>query len=141
MRKHCGVYAVIVKNESILLVKKTRGPYIGLWDLPGGRIEPGESDEDALVREVKEETGIFIQEWIFLEELTYEIPNFHHTGKLYKIKRFDESQINLEIQEEDVGEAAWRDIHESENLSPFATHVLRTCFKPVDQSKLKDKLH
>lgn len=42
----------------MLCVRKTRGPYVGLWDLPGGRPEPGECWEETLRRELKEELGI-----------------------------------------------------------------------------------
>ena len=42
----------------LLLIQRGHDPHRGLWSLPGGRIEPGESPEQALVREVHEETGL-----------------------------------------------------------------------------------
>jgi 8-oxo-dGTP diphosphatase len=44
----------------LLLIKRGRDPEAGRWSLPGGRIEPGETDEQALVREVAEETGLWV---------------------------------------------------------------------------------
>jgi len=44
----------------LLLIKRGHEPEAGRWSLPGGRIEPGESDEQALVREVREETGLVV---------------------------------------------------------------------------------
>lgn len=42
----------------LLLVQRGHDPHRGLWSIPGGRIEPGESAEQAIVREVREETGL-----------------------------------------------------------------------------------
>jgi 8-oxo-dGTP diphosphatase len=42
----------------LLLVRRGHDPHAGLWSLPGGRIETGESPEQAVVREVREETGL-----------------------------------------------------------------------------------
>ncbi len=42
----------------LLLIRRGHEPGAGLWSLPGGRIEPGETDEQAVVREVREETGL-----------------------------------------------------------------------------------
>jgi 8-oxo-dGTP diphosphatase len=44
----------------LLLIRRVHEPGRGLWSIPGGRIEPGESDEAALVREVLEETGLIV---------------------------------------------------------------------------------
>jgi 8-oxo-dGTP diphosphatase len=44
----------------LLLIRRRNEPGAGLWSLPGGRIEPGESDEQAVVREVAEETGLAV---------------------------------------------------------------------------------
>ena len=46
------------QNNQILLIKRTTPPFIGYWALPGGRTEPGETVEQTVVREVKEETGL-----------------------------------------------------------------------------------
>ena len=45
----------------LLLIKRGHVPGAGLWSLPGGRIEPGETDAEALVREMREETGLAIE--------------------------------------------------------------------------------
>jgi 8-oxo-dGTP diphosphatase len=44
----------------LLLVKRGHEPEPGRWTLPGGRIEPGETDQQAVVREVREETGLSV---------------------------------------------------------------------------------
>jgi 8-oxo-dGTP diphosphatase len=50
--------AVIFRGDSILLVERGKGALTGLWSLPGGHIEPGETARAAAVREVFEETGV-----------------------------------------------------------------------------------
>ena len=58
VKTHLGVYAFIYNgNDKILMIKKARGPYTGLYDLPGGTIEPEELIEETLAREIKEETN------------------------------------------------------------------------------------
>ena len=53
-----GVGAFLVRDERLLVVRKTYGPSTGLWTIPSGYVEPGESVEATIVREVLEETGI-----------------------------------------------------------------------------------
>ncbi|SDM15478.1 ADP-ribose pyrophosphatase YjhB, NUDIX family [Nonomuraea maritima] len=48
-------------SNRLLLVKRGRPPGAGLWSVPGGRLEPGESDEAGLLRELLEETGLRIR--------------------------------------------------------------------------------
>jgi ADP-ribose pyrophosphatase YjhB (NUDIX family) len=45
----------------LLLVRRANDPGRGLWSLPGGRVEPGEDDAAALIREMAEETGLVVQ--------------------------------------------------------------------------------
>jgi ADP-ribose pyrophosphatase YjhB (NUDIX family) len=53
----------IVRDDRgrLLLVQRGREPGRGRWSVPGGRIEPGESDADAVIREVAEETGLAVE--------------------------------------------------------------------------------
>ena len=52
------VDGVIIKNEKILLIKRKKQPFERKWALPGGFVEYGEKTEDAVIREVFEETGL-----------------------------------------------------------------------------------
>jgi ADP-ribose pyrophosphatase YjhB (NUDIX family) len=53
------VGAVLVDGTGrVLLIRRGRAPSIGSWTLPGGRLEPGESPEQAVLRELREETGL-----------------------------------------------------------------------------------
>ena len=49
---HLGIYGLCIKDDKILVIKKARGLYKGKFDLPGGRIEFGESFEESLKREI-----------------------------------------------------------------------------------------
>jgi 8-oxo-dGTP diphosphatase len=53
----------VIKDDKgrLLLIKRGHEPSAGLWSLPGGRIEPGETDTEALVREMREETGLMVE--------------------------------------------------------------------------------
>jgi 8-oxo-dGTP diphosphatase len=56
------VGAVVTDGHGrLLLIKRGHEPGAGLWSLPGGRIEPGETDAEALAREMLEETGLTVE--------------------------------------------------------------------------------
>jgi ADP-ribose pyrophosphatase YjhB (NUDIX family) len=85
---HFGVYARIVSNGAQLFVRKTRGPYRGLLDLPGGKPEVGESWHETLRRELYEELGVrefavgkFTEVATHVSKTTCGADiNFHHHG-------------------------------------------------------------
>ncbi|TAL47058.1 NUDIX hydrolase, partial [archaeon] len=55
------VGAIIEKDGKILFTKRNHEPFKGKWALPGGHVEQNETVEDAVVREIKEETNLYIQ--------------------------------------------------------------------------------
>ena len=54
----CGASAAIFRGSGVLLIQRSKGALQGLWSLPGGHIEPGETARAAAMREVREETGV-----------------------------------------------------------------------------------
>lgn len=56
-----GVGGIALEEGRLLLVKRSRPPYAGIWSLPGGKLDRGETIESALIREMREETGLQIE--------------------------------------------------------------------------------
>jgi 8-oxo-dGTP diphosphatase len=63
------VGAALVDGDRVLVAQRSGGPYDGCWEFPGGKVEPGESDLDALVRECQEELGVAVVPAAFVGEV------------------------------------------------------------------------
>lgn len=85
-----GVYAVLKYKDKFILIKKGKGPFKGRWDLPGGKIDFGETPQEALEREIMEETGLKIKSCKLLDAMGYNKETteemFHHVGIIYECR-------------------------------------------------------
>ena len=64
MKRYTGKTATAIipfPTNKILLIKRSTRPFVGYWALPGGRMDPGETIDQTVIREVKEETGVDIK--------------------------------------------------------------------------------
>ena len=75
--------AVIEKDNKILIAKRLKGTHKELWKFPGGKIEHGESPEQALKREIKEELDADIQIKNHLTTVHHDYPDFHLKMEVY----------------------------------------------------------
>ena len=84
--------ALIDPDGRVLLAQRPEGKSMaGLWEFPGGKIEPGERPEPSLIRELKEELGIVVKEEC-LAPLTFAshlYPDFHLLMPLYVCRRWE----------------------------------------------------
>ena len=133
-RIHIGAYWIYVKENKILLIKKARGPYRWMYDLPGGGIEYGETIKDCLKREIHEETWAVLKTSSFLwkneyicnyENLKNQSETSHHIGFYYYIK-LSYSTIKSSPDGEDSLGAEFIDIFNLNNIqiSPIAKPMI-----------------
>lgn len=89
MIKTINVAAAIIKstnkkgNPIIFATQRGYGDFKGGWEFPGGKIEPGETPEEALMREIREELDTEISVGNLLETVEYDYPSFHLSMKCY----------------------------------------------------------
>jgi len=93
----------IIKDSKILLVKRKNEPFKGKWALPGGFVEYGEKVEDAVIREVKEETGLAtkIKEFIGIYSDPNRDPRGHTVTIVFLLEIID-GKLNAKDDADDV---------------------------------------
>ena len=73
------VAAIIVRDGEVFATQRGYGEWRGWWEFPGGKIEPGECPQEALVREIREELDTEIEVGGLLETVEWDYPAFHLT--------------------------------------------------------------
>lgn len=71
------VAAVICSEDKIFATARGYGEFKGQWEFPGGKIEPGETPQEALVREIQEEIDVKIEIGDLIDTIEYDYPSFH----------------------------------------------------------------
>ena len=78
--KHIEVVAAIIRRgNEIFATQRGYGEFKDWWEFPGGKIEPGESPQQALVREIREELDATIEVGELLQTVEWDYPTFHLT--------------------------------------------------------------
>ena len=83
MKKIEVVAAILHRDGAYFATQRGYGEFEGMWEFPGGKIEPGESREVALKREIQEELGVDIAIENLLYTTEYDYPSFHLTMHCY----------------------------------------------------------
>ena len=99
------VAAVIRKDDCYFATQRGYGDFKDMWEFPGGKMEEGETPEEALVREIKEELDTEIRVVSFLTTVKCTYPNFHLTMHCY-LCSIKEGELVLKEHEA----AKWLDI-------------------------------
>ncbi|MCQ2120131.1 MAG: (deoxy)nucleoside triphosphate pyrophosphohydrolase [Bacteroidales bacterium] len=77
------VAALIVHEGRIFATQRGYGDWKGYWEFPGGKIEPGETPEEALVREIREELATEIRVERYVTTIEWDYPAFHLSMRCY----------------------------------------------------------
>ena len=113
MRQIEVVAAIIQRDGAYFATQRGYGEFEGMWEFPGGKIEPGESREVALKREIQEELGVDIAIENILCTTEYDYPSFHLTMHCY-ICSIEAGEIVLRehksarwLRPEELGSVEW----------------------------------
>lgn len=98
------VAAVIKKENKIFCTQRGYGDFKGYWEFPGGKIEDGETPQEALIREIKEELDVDISIGKMIKTIEYDYPEFHLSMDCFWCEL-----ISGEIELKEHEDAKWLD--------------------------------
>ena len=107
------VAAIVVRDGAVLATQRGYGDWEGWWEFPGGKIEPGETPQAALVREIHEELNAEIAVGDCLCTAEYDYPEFHLSMRCYLCELVDPEFQLLEhhaarwLTADSIGEVRW----------------------------------
>ena len=104
MKKIEVVTAILHRGGAYFVTQRGYGEFDGMWEFPGGKLEPGETPEEALVREIREELATEISVDRFVTTLEWDYPTFHLSMRCYLCSIISGSLTLLEHEA-----AAWLD--------------------------------
>ncbi len=107
------VAAVIIKEGKVFATQRGYGEFKDGWEFPGGKVEAGESPEEALCREIREELEVEVNVGDLIDTIEYDYPAFHLSMKCYACTIAGGSPHLLEheaarwLSADQLGSVAW----------------------------------
>ena len=150
-RKHCldcgfihwgecsiGVGGVLLKEGKGLFVQRANNPGRGRWIIPGGYVELDEKIEDAIVREVLEETGLITEtvSVLAVRDRPQDLPGVKHDIYIVFLLRYLSGELKPDQTE--VSQAAYYTPEECKdfNIAPLSLHVVRKAIEQANNGSL-----
>lgn len=130
------VASPVIYKDKFLLIKRNKEPYLGMWCLPGGKIEYGETIEEAIIREIKEESGLDIK-FIALRGVVEEIL-YNRKSKIghFMIWVCETKAKKDTAKTKNEGEARW---FTKEELPKIKAQAVPSDYKMIETFFLKKK--
>mgnify|MGYP002624062708 CR=1 FL=1 len=93
------VAAIIKRDDEVFATQRGYGNYKDWWEFPGGKIEPGETPQQALMREIREELATEIKVGELIDTIEYDYPDFHLSMNCFWCEVVEGDLVLLEAQE------------------------------------------
>lgn len=124
-----GVGGIVFNDKrQVLMIQRNQPPAMGLWSVPGGKLEGGESLSDACKREIKEETGLDVVVKNIVAVVERRIEGFHYVVIDFLAHLLGDENT-MPVAQSDVAEAKWislDNIQEYDLVDGLAEIIMRT---------------
>lgn len=133
MKKVYGAAGILKQGNRICAVRRKFGDFAGYYEFPGGKVEPGETAEQAVIRECKEELDVDVEILHLVTVIEHDYPGFHLTMPLFLCEIVGGS-LTLSVHddlvwldEENIAQLNW--IEATKNLVPKIKEIMLTQMK------------
>jgi 8-oxo-dGTP pyrophosphatase MutT (NUDIX family) len=125
MRVEPTATALIVNSQGrVLLIRRTKDPWKNLWGFPGGHVDKGETPRQAIIREVREETGLSASPGRTpIEVFLYQVHDHCHKSHLFKCAVHGGSRVRRPEEWRHEGKLRWCS-PKKKDLNPIVKYVL-----------------
>ncbi|MCW1296687.1 MAG: NUDIX hydrolase [Candidatus Parvarchaeota archaeon] len=119
-KRGVSIYGALIKENKVLIIHRSRNTRVDVWEFPGGKLEFGESIEEAVKREVMEETGLKVKIKNLLATGIYYVRGEQHIVIVYVCEPVSNE---IKLEEENFSAYKWATYEEIINIKNLALSV------------------